>query len=117
MRASVGSRSVAVLVAMLAPSFAFADPPKPAPTATTAVTSAAHQHAARAHELYQQGSYHEAIGELEAALKLDPNGKDLIFNLGVVHEKLGDIEDALRYFQRYEQMDLATPSARRPTRT
>ena len=60
----------------------------------------------RAHELYQQGSYHEAIAELETALKLDPNGKDLVFNLGVVHEKLGDIEDALRYFQRYERMDL-----------
>ena len=68
--------------------------------------AAAHQHASHARELYQQGAYHEAITELEAALKLDPTGKDLVFNLGVVHEKLGDIEDALRYFLRYEQMDL-----------
>jgi hypothetical protein len=90
-------------VSVLAPSVAFADPPR---AAADPQTAAAHQHAARAHDLYQQGAYHEAIGELEAALKLDPNGKDLVFNLGVVHEKLGDIEDALRYFQRYETMDL-----------
>ena len=80
-----------------------ADAPKTSPEAT----AAAHQHATRAHELYQQGAYHEAIAELEVALKLDPNGKDLVFNLGVVHEKLGNIADALRYFERYEQMDLA----------
>ena len=87
---------------MLTPALAYADPPK----GTTPESAAAHQHATHAHELYQQGSYHEAITELETALKLDPNGKDLVFNLGVVHEKLGDIADALRYFERYEQMDL-----------
>jgi hypothetical protein len=106
--------------ATLNPGFAFAaDPPKTgtdgdsgresgrsAGRATSEATAAAHQHATRAHELYQQGSYHEAITELETALKFDPSGKDLVFNLGVVHEKLGDIDDALRYFQRYEQMDL-----------
>jgi tetratricopeptide (TPR) repeat protein len=99
----------------LAPTFAYADGPKPAaaPTAETAASAQAHQHAARAHELYQQGQYHEAISELEAALKLDPNGKDLVFNLGVVHEKLGDIEDALRYFERYETMDLDAPERAR----
>jgi len=91
-----------------------ADPPKPGAEsesgrgrAASEATTAAHQHAARAHDLYQQGAYHEAITELETALQFDPNGKDLVFNLGVVHEKLGDIDDALRYFQRYEQMDLA----------
>ncbi|HEY8087642.1 MAG TPA: tetratricopeptide repeat protein [Polyangiaceae bacterium] len=105
---------------MLAPSLAYADPPKaPAPSTAapgtdkaalhdppSATSAEAHQHAARARELYQQGAYRESISELETALKLDPNGKDLVFNLGVVHEKLGDIEDALRYFERYEQMDL-----------
>ena len=105
-RTSVSSAFVRLaLVAAAAaftPAVAHADPPKPSAEAT----SAAHQHATRAHDLYQQGSYHEAIGELEAALKLDPNGKDLVFNLGVVHEKLGDLEDALRYFQHYETMDL-----------
>ena len=86
-----------------------ADAPKSSPEAT----AAAHQHATRAHELYQQGAYHDAIAELEAALKLDPNGKDLVFNLGVVHEKLGNIADALRYFERYEQMDLDPPERAR----
>jgi tetratricopeptide (TPR) repeat protein len=92
----------AVLLTLLAPGIAGAQPPRPSAEAT----AQAHQHATHAHDLYQQGAYHEAITELETALKLDPNGKDLVFNLGVVHEKLGDIEDALRYFHRYETMDL-----------
>jgi tetratricopeptide (TPR) repeat protein len=82
---------------------AHAEPPKPT---TPEAAAAAKQHFAHARELYQQGAYREAIGELEVALSLDPNGKDLVFNLGVVHEKLGDIDDALKYFHRYEQMDL-----------
>ncbi len=91
-----------VVLSTVAPGSArAADPPK-----TNESSAAAHQHAARAHDLYQQGAYHEAISELEAALKLDPNGKDLVYNLGVVHEKLGDIDDAIRYFERYERMDL-----------
>jgi tetratricopeptide (TPR) repeat protein len=94
-----------VVLAVLAPSVASAQPPQ-APRGSPEASSQAHQHATRAHDLYQQGAYHEAIVELEVALKLDPNGKDLVFNLGVVHEKLGDIDDALRYFHRYEQMDL-----------
>ncbi|HEY2515034.1 MAG TPA: tetratricopeptide repeat protein, partial [Polyangiaceae bacterium] len=86
------------------PSAAFGAEPAKTPSAEAAAE--AHQHADRAHELYGQGAYRESIAELEAALKLDPNGKGLVFNLGVVHEKLGDIDDALRYFQRYELMDL-----------
>ena len=105
------SRSVAwVLLAALPstlitlPAVSFAAEPSKSQAAEAAAE--AHQHADRAHELYAQGAYRESIAELEAALKLDPNGKGLVFNLGVVHEKLGDIDDALRYFQRYEQMDL-----------
>ena len=55
------------------------------------------------------GSYREAIGELEAAHTLDPNAKDLVFNLGVVHEKLGDIDDALKWFRLYTTMNLTGP--------
>ncbi len=91
--------------AALTPSLAYADgPSKTSPEAA----AAAKQHFAHARELYQQGAYREAIGELDAALALDPSAKDLVFNLGVVHEKLGDIEDALKYFQQYETMDLDT---------
>jgi tetratricopeptide (TPR) repeat protein len=89
------------------PPFALAALAADAPKTSPEATAAAHQHATRAHDLYLQGAYHEAIAELDVALKLDPNGKDLVFNLGVVHEKLGNIADALRYFERYEQMDLA----------
>jgi tetratricopeptide (TPR) repeat protein len=83
-----------------APRAAWADETSPANVA------AARRHFERARAYYAQGSYREAIGELEAAHTLDPNAKDLVFNLGVVHEKLGDIDDALKYFHRYEQMDL-----------
>ena len=69
-------------------------------------TAKAQQHFQRARELYQQGSYREAITELEAAHQLDPNAKDLVFNLAVVNEKLGKIDEALSYMRQYAQMDL-----------
>src|SRR4051794_21009256 len=47
--------------------------------ATPEAQAAARDHFQRARELYQTGSYHEAIAELEAALALDPNGQDLVF--------------------------------------
>jgi tetratricopeptide (TPR) repeat protein len=93
----------------VAPS-ALAAPPRPAVIAQQAPTAAqkeAEAHYLRARELYKQGSYREAIVELEAALALDPDAKDLVFNLGVVHEKLANIDDAIRYFKRYSQMDLS----------
>ena len=95
--------ALVVAAAVLIPSIAHADPPK---ATSPEAAAAAKVHFAHARELYQQGAYREAIGELDAALALDPNAKDLVFNLGVVHEKLGDLEDALKYFVRYEQMDL-----------
>jgi tetratricopeptide (TPR) repeat protein len=95
-----------VLPAMLVASGAHAaDPPK-TPAVETPAQAQAREHFTKARGLYQAGSYREAIGELEAAFALDPTGKDLVFNLGVVHEKLGDIDDALKYFHRYEQMEL-----------
>jgi tetratricopeptide (TPR) repeat protein len=68
--------------------------------------AAARRHFERARAYYAQGSYREAIGELEAAHALDPNAKDLVFNLGVVHEKLADIDDALKWFRLYTTMNL-----------
>ena len=86
-----------------APRAAWADETSPANVA------AARRHFERARAYYAQGSYREAIGELEAAHTLDPNAKDLVFNLGVVHEKLGDIEDALKWFRLYTTMNLTPP--------
>jgi len=73
--------------------------------------AAARRHFERARDYYAGGSYRDAIGELEAAHSLDPNAKDLVFNLGVVHEKLGHIEDALKWCRLYATMDL-TPAER-----
>ncbi len=78
---------------------------------STANVAAARRHFDKARADYAQGSYREAIAELEAAHALDPAAKDLIFNLGVVHEKLSDIDDALQWFQLYTTMTL-TPQER-----
>lgn len=85
------------------PRAAMADETSPANVA------AARRHFEKARAFYAQGSYREAIGELEAAHTLDPNAKDLVFNLGVVHEKLGDIDDALKWFRLYTTMNLTPP--------
>jgi len=58
-------------------------------------------HYKRARELYQLGRYREAIAQLEAALKLDPQGAELLYNLGLVHEKLGDADEAIDAYKRY----------------
>jgi tetratricopeptide (TPR) repeat protein len=88
-----------------APQLAHADETSPANVA------AARKHFDKARADYAQGAYREAIGELEAAHALDPNAKDLVFNLGVVHEKLADIDDALKWFRLYTSMNL-TPTER-----
>jgi tetratricopeptide (TPR) repeat protein len=61
----------------------------------------AEKHYKRAKELYSLGRYREAIAQLEAALKLDPKGAELLYNLGLVHEKLGDADEAIDAYQRY----------------
>ncbi len=106
----------AVLLAASAPRPARAgDAAASAPSATAAVDAsnveAARRHFEKARADYAQGSYREAIAELEAAHSLDPSAKDLVFNLGVVHEKLSDIDDALQWFRLYTTMDL-TPAER-----
>jgi tetratricopeptide (TPR) repeat protein len=87
--------------------------PRPAfaQDADSANVVAARQHFEKARAFYAQGSYREAVAELEAAHDLDPSAKDLVFNLGVVHEKLSDIDDALQWFQLYTTMSL-TPQER-----
>ena len=64
----------------------------------------AQQHFQRAKDLYQTGAYREAIAELEQARTLDPKGKDLVFNLGIVHEKLGKFDEAITFFRQYMEM-------------
>jgi tetratricopeptide (TPR) repeat protein len=69
-------------------------------------TAKAQQHFQRARELYQAGSYHEAIAELEAANKLDPTAKDLVLNLATVHERAGEIDEAMHWMSSYLTMEL-----------
>jgi tetratricopeptide (TPR) repeat protein len=75
-----------------------ADPPEPKRTPNQ---QAAEAHYKRARELYQLGRYREAIAQLEAAIKLDPNGAELLYNLGLVREKLGDVDEAIDAYHRY----------------
>jgi tetratricopeptide (TPR) repeat protein len=99
--------AIALVAAALlpAPQLAHADETSPANVA------AARKHFDKARADYAQGAYREAIAELDAAHSLDPNAKDLVFNLGVVHEKLADIDDALKWFRLYTSMNL-TPTER-----
>lgn len=60
---------------------------------------------------YQHGEYRAAIAKLEAAVALDPEGKELIYNLAMIHERLGEIDEAERYYRRYLGME-ALPKAR-----
>jgi tetratricopeptide (TPR) repeat protein len=64
----------------------------------------AEKHYKRARELYQLGRYREAIAQLEAALRSDPNGAELLYNLGLVHEKLGDADEAIAAYRHYLQV-------------
>jgi len=91
---------LAGIVAAATPRAGHADATPPANVA------AARRHYERARADYEGGAYREAIAELEAAHTLDPNAKDLVFNLALVHEKLGDVDDALRWFRLYSTMTL-----------
>jgi hypothetical protein len=71
----------------------------------------ARRHFEKARADYGQGAYRDALAELQAAHQLDPNAKDLVFNLGVVEEKLAAIDDALTWFHAYTTMSL-TPQER-----
>jgi tetratricopeptide (TPR) repeat protein len=77
----------------------------------------AQQHFQRAKDLYQTGSYREAITELEQARSLDPKAKDLVFNLGIVNEKLARFDEAITLFQQYLEMDGVTPAERAKAET
>ena len=72
-----------------------------APTVSPEARAQAQQHFQRARELYNAGSYREAIAELEQAHTLDPTAKDLVYNLALVNEKLGHIDEALKYMHLY----------------
>jgi tetratricopeptide (TPR) repeat protein len=53
----------------------------------------------RAH--YEAGRYREAIVDLKAALQLDPESPNLVYNVARVSELLGDLSEAITYYERY----------------
>lgn len=79
------------------------------PADTTAETpaeeSSARKHFDRALEQYRAGQYMRALASLERAAKLDPNGKDLFFNLALVHEKLGQLPAAISALERFRELE------------
>lgn len=93
---------------LASPETALAQQPPSSAAPQTEEQAKAQQHFQRAKDLYQQGSYREAIQELELARGLDPKAKDLVFNLGIVHEKLGKFDEAIAYFRQYEEMEGVT---------
>jgi tetratricopeptide (TPR) repeat protein len=64
----------------------------------------AKKHFDKAREHYANGRYREAIEQLETALRIDPKGADLLYNLGVIHEKLQEVDPAIDYYRRYVLM-------------
>jgi tetratricopeptide (TPR) repeat protein len=65
----------------------------------------ARDHFERALERYRHGDYAGAAQQLNAALELDPNSRDLVYNLGLVYEKLGDLDGAITQFERLLEIE------------
>jgi len=110
-------RTSAVLLGLsvaLGPALARADPP-PAKAASSAEHARAVKQAAALNDeawaLYEQGRYRAAVAKLEEAVRIDPGGKDLVYNLALIHEKLADFDDATTHYKRYLEME-TEPKAR-----
>lgn len=96
----------ATLALLLVASRAVADGAPVIPEALVAPEQVARQKEAmalhdEARELHAHGRYRAAIAKLEAALALDPQGKELVYNLALIHERLGEVDPAERYYRRY----------------
>jgi tetratricopeptide (TPR) repeat protein len=92
--------------ALLTPAPSAAQLPVRAPEAAAGGAEVgARPHFDRALELYRAGHYAEALDELKDASKLDPNGKDLFFNLALVHEKLEQLPEAIAALERFRELE------------
>ena len=74
-------------------------------TPTESPERGARRHFDRALELYRAGRYLDALEQLERAAKLDPDGKDLFFNLALVHEKLEQLPEAVAALERFRELE------------
>jgi tetratricopeptide (TPR) repeat protein len=65
----------------------------------------AQKHFDHALEQYRAGHYSAALSSLRDAIELDPDGKDLFFNLAMVHEKLGQLPEAIAAWERFNELE------------
>lgn len=61
-------------------------------------------HYERGRSEYLAGRYREALHELKAALALDPNSPNLVYNVARVNEDLADLDEAIKYYRRYHTL-------------
>jgi tetratricopeptide (TPR) repeat protein len=80
-------------------------PTAPTSPAAESAEAGARRHFQRALEQYRSGQYSRALSSLKEAIQLDPDGKDLFFNLALVHEKLGQLPEAIAAWQRFEELE------------
>jgi tetratricopeptide (TPR) repeat protein len=62
------------------------------------------EHYERGRSEYLAGRYREALHELKAALALDPNSPNLVYNVARVNEDLANLDDAIKYYRRYHSL-------------
>lgn len=67
----------------------------------------------RGSEHYQAGRYHDAITDLKAALALDPESPNLLYNVARVSELLGNVSEAIEYYERYVELLPGSQAAER----
>ncbi len=58
-----------------------------------------------ARALYAQGKYQDAIDKLRKAVTIDPKGKMLFYNLGLIQEKLGKLDAAIEDYRKCLELE------------
>jgi tetratricopeptide (TPR) repeat protein len=103
--AALRGAAVAAAIALSSPGLAQSQGSRAEAAKTEARAAEAKRLHDLARELYDDGEYRKAIEKLEQALALDPEGKELVYNLGLIHEKLAEPLEAERWFRRYLEVE------------
>jgi tetratricopeptide (TPR) repeat protein len=99
--------SCLVLIGSLRPAHCFGQDSSARPpegVSGKAPPRAALAHYEKGRELYLAGRYREAVVELEAALALDPESPNLLYNLARVYELLGEIDTSIAHYKHYREL-------------